>query len=103
VVVGYIGLRVMLYVVEGAYYDYYVYPHVKGSGYSYPELRYAFGQAAILLWSIAGLLTAVFAARCALFRSGEKWAARSAIGFALGFVLLVVGLFAGMALRDFGF
>ncbi|HEY6305140.1 MAG TPA: hypothetical protein VI488_01620 [Candidatus Angelobacter sp.] len=55
IAVGYIGLRVMLNVIDDAYYDYYFYPHMKGAEYTYPELRYAFGQAAILLWSVAGL------------------------------------------------
>jgi hypothetical protein len=92
----------MAHVIEGAYYDYYVYPRIKGAEYSYPELRYTFGQVAIFLWSLLGLGAAALAARCALFRTQSKWVARSAIAFALGFVLLVVGLVVGMAVRDFG-
>ena len=103
IAVGYVGLRVMLSVVEGAYYDYFLYPRIKGAEYIYPELRYSFGQAAILLWSLAGVCTAALAGRCALFRTGGKWAARFALAFAFGFVLLVVGFIAGMAIRDFGF
>lgn len=71
--------------------------------YIYPELRYAFGQAAILFWALAGLCTAAVAGRCVLFRKGAKWAARSTIAFALGFVLLVVAFVAGPAMRDLGF
>jgi len=89
----------MLSVIYGAYYDYYFYPRLKGGEYIYPELRSALGQVAILVWSIAGLLTAALAGRCALFRTGTKWAARSFIGFALGWVLLDVGFVIGVAMR----
>ena len=101
-VIGYVAIRVMLYVTESFYYDFHVYPQEKGAEYNYPELRYTVGQVAIFLWSVLGLTAATFAARNALFRTPAKWAARSVIAFALGFVLLVVGLIAGMALRDFG-
>jgi hypothetical protein len=100
---GYIGVWVTLHVGEGAYYDYYLYPRIKGAEYTYPELRYTLGQAAMLIWSLTGVYTAALAGRCTLFRSGAKWAARSAIAFALGFILLVVGSVAGMAMRDLGF
>ena len=103
VAVGYVSMRVMLFVTEDAYYVYHVYPQTKGAEYNYPELRYSIGQAAIFLWSVVGLCTAVLAARCGLLRTPAKWAARSAVAFALGLVLLVLGFIAGMAIRDFGF
>jgi hypothetical protein len=92
IALGYVGLCVTIQIIEGGYYDYYLYPRLKGAEYIYPELRYTFGQAAILLWSLAGLCTAVLAARCALLRTDAKWAARSALAFVLGLVLLVAGL-----------
>jgi hypothetical protein len=100
--IGYVAMRVMLYVTEGFYYDFHVYPREKGAEYNYPELRYTLGQVAIFLWSVVGLAAAVFVARCALFRTPARWAARSVIAFALGFVLLVIGLIAGMSLRSLG-
>jgi uncharacterized membrane protein len=102
IVIGYVAVRVTLSVIDDTYYDYYVYPRLKGAEYVYPELRYAVGQVAILIWSIAGLLTAALAGRCALFQTGTKWAARFFIGFALGWVLLAVGFVAGVAMRDLG-
>jgi hypothetical protein len=93
----------MLFAAEDAYYIYYVYPNAKGAEYNYPELRYTFGELAIFVWSVVGVSTAVLAARCACFRTQPKWAARSVIAFALGFVLLVLGFLVGMAMRDFGF
>jgi len=103
IAVGYIGLWVMVHVIQGAYYDYYQYPRMKGAEYSYPELRYSIGQAAILLWSLLGLCAAALAGRYALFRTGGKWAGRSALAFAVGFVVLVVGFIVGAVMRDFGF
>ena len=103
ITIGYVGLWVMVRVIEEAYYDYYLYPRIKGAEYSYPELRYSFGQAAILLWSLAGLCTAALTARRVFVSTETKWAARSAIAIALGFVLLIVGSVAGMAMRDVGF
>jgi hypothetical protein len=100
--IGYVAMRVMVNVAEGFYYDFHVYPQMKGAEYNYPELRYTFGQVAIFLWSVVGLTAAAFAARSALFRTPAKWAARSVITFAFGFIILVVGLIAGMALRKFG-
>lgn len=79
VAIGYIALWVMVNVIEQAYYDYYFYPRMKGAEYTYPELRYTFGQAATLLWSVLGLCTAALAGRCALLRTGVSWAARSLI------------------------
>ena len=46
-------MRVMLYVTEGQYHDFHVYPQMKGAECNYPELRYTFGQVAIFhcrLW-----------------------------------------------------
>ena len=103
VAIGYIAAWAILRVGQGAYYDYYLYPRIKGAEYIYPELRYTLGQAAILIWSLTGAYTAVLAAGCALFGRHTKWAARFAIAFALGFVLLVAGFVAGTAVRDFGF
>jgi hypothetical protein len=102
IAVAYIGVRVMFWVLEDAYYNYYLYPQIKGAEYNYPELRYTFGQVAIFLWSFMGLCTAALVGRCTLLRTEDKWAARSAIAFVLGFVLLVVGFVAGMAMRDSG-
>jgi len=93
----------MLFLVDDAYYIYHVYPQAKGAEFKLPELRYTFGQVAAFLWSVLGMCTAVLAARCSFFRTQAKWAARSLIAFALGFVLLVVGFVVGMAMRDFGF
>ena len=103
IAVGYLGLWVMAHTVEGAYYDYYVYPRIKGADYIYPELRYSFGQAAILLWSLLGLCAAALVGRYALMRTGGKWAGRSVLAFGLGFVVLVLGFIVGVAVRDFGF
>jgi hypothetical protein len=100
--IGYIAVRTLLFVAEDAYYVYEVYPKEKGAEYSYPELRYTFGQIAIFLWSLVGLCTAVLTARSAFFCREHKWAARSLLAFALGFVLLVLGFIGGMAMRDFG-
>ena len=102
-VIAFVAMRVLLILTAGLYYDFHAYPKMKGAEYDYPELRYTFGQIAIFLWSIMGLTTAVLVARCALFRTTARCAARSFIAFALGFVLLAVGLIAGMALRNFGF
>ena len=98
----YIAVRTLLFVTSDAYYTVHVYPKEKGAEYSYPELRYTFGQIAIFVWSVVGLFAAVLTARCALFRTQQKWAARSVMAFALGFILLLVGFMAGMAMRDFG-
>jgi hypothetical protein len=99
--IGYIAVRTLLFLADDANYVYHVYPQEKGAEYDYPELRYTFGQIAIFLWSVVGLCTAVLTARSALFRTQQKWAARSVIAFALVFVLLVFGFMVGMAMRDF--
>ena len=103
ITIGYVGAWVMLRVGERAYYDYYLYPRIKGAEYIYPELRYTVGQAAILIWSLMGVCSAALAGRCAWFGTEARWAARSAIAFALGFALLVAGFVAGTAMRDLGF
>ena len=100
---GYLGLWVLAHTVEDAYYDYYLYPRIKGAEYIYPELRYSLAQAAILLWSLIGLCAAALLGRYLLLRTGGKWAGRSVLAFALGFVVLVLGFIAGAAMRDFGF
>src|SRR6266478_2079118 len=87
IAIGYISVWVMLHIGEVAYYDYYLYPRIKGDEYTYPELRYTLGQVAILIWSLTGVFTATLAGRCALFCREARWAARSAIAFALGFIL----------------
>jgi len=89
-------VRSLVFVGQDAYYVYHAYPREKGTGYIYPELRYTFGQIAIFLWSAFGVFTALLTAR------SHKCASRSILAFALGFVLLVVGFVAGMAMMDFG-
>ena len=100
--IGYIAVRTLLVIGQDAYYVYHVYPKEKGDEYIYPEVRYTLGQIAIFLWSLVGLCAAVFTARCALVRTEHKWAARSILAFVFAFVLLVLGVIAGTAMRHFG-
>jgi formate hydrogenlyase subunit 3/multisubunit Na+/H+ antiporter MnhD subunit len=99
VVIGYISIRVFAFVAEDGYYNYYLYPRLKGTEYIFPELRYTFGQIAILVWSVVGICAAVFLVKDFASKGQHRWTVPLVIGFALGVVLLVVGSVIGAALR----
>ncbi len=79
--IGYIAVRTLLFAAEDSYYVYEVYPKEKGAEYSYPELRYTFGQIAIFLWSLVGLCTAVLTSPVSIFVQGAQVGRSFASGF----------------------
>jgi hypothetical protein len=99
VLIGYISIRVFAFVAEDGYYNYYLYPRLKGKEYIFPELRYTFGQIAILGWAVVGICAAVLLVKDLASKAQHRWTVALVIGFAWGFVLLVVGFVIGAALR----
>jgi hypothetical protein len=99
ITLGYLTASWMLSLIYQGYNYYYFYPRFKGG--EYPPFRYTFVLAAVVLWLAVGLWTASLAGRCALFRKGANLAARSLIVFMIVFVLLIVGVIGGVAVRFF--
>lgn len=99
VVIGFISIRVFAFVLEDGYYNYYLYPRFKGKEYIFPELRYTFGQIAILMWSVVGICAALFLVKNFTSKRQHRWTVPLLIGFIFGFVLLVVGFVIGTSLR----
>jgi hypothetical protein len=94
--IGLVSLFLFSITVQNVYLEYLVYPREKaGDGYSYPQLRYAVFDTALLLWCLDGF------AACGLSlwssfseRSIAGWTYRTIVlYFALFGVLLAGGIF----------
>jgi hypothetical protein len=97
-----VSARVLWLIVPDAYYVYYVFPRVKDA-YIYPELRHTFGQLAIFVWCLLGLISSILLfGGVALKRDIRGWTIRSLMSFVALFVVLVLGIVAGGWLRDLG-
>jgi len=100
--IGLISARVLWLMAPDAYYVYYLFPRVKDS-YIYPELRYTFGQLAIFIWCLLGLVSSVLLFRSiALKRNIRGWTLRCLGLFVALFVVLALVIVAGGWLRVYG-
>ncbi len=98
VIVTVVSVWAAYLVLNDAYYSFIFYPRAKGAEYTFPEYRYIFGQACILIWSLWGVATAGL---LWLRVSGRehRWTSKAVKGFLAGFVLFAVGMVVGMSLR----
>jgi len=96
----------MLYtILQGAYWDYYLYPKLKAAdGYIYPQLRYTVFDVVVILWCIVG-----FSACALLFQNALKrraiagWSYRTTLAFVIILGILVIGVAFGSCIRSMGF
>ena len=93
-----LGLR-----LEGAYYEYWVFPREKDD-YIYPQLRYIIVDTVLLLWCINGLVFSVASVRSSsTFRGGSGWPLRALLIYAVLFVFLILGGILMMVARSNGY
>lgn len=91
--IGLVSIFLLSLAVPGAYTDYLVYPMEKGDNI-YPELRYTFFDAGLLLWCVDGLVVSGLAVSSALANlrvSVWLWGTL-AIYFALFIALILSGI-----------
>ena len=95
IAIGSISLFIFSITVQNAYLEYFVYPKEKAAdGYSYPQLRYAFFDALLLLWCLDGFAASGLSLWCAISkRSIEGWTYRS---IAIYLVLFAATIMAGL-------
>jgi hypothetical protein len=91
--IGLVSMFLLSVTVRSDYIDYLVYPKEKGDNI-YPELRYTFFDAGLLLWCVDGLVMSGLAASSALAnRKVSVWFWRTlAIYFALFLALILGGI-----------
>jgi uncharacterized membrane protein YidH (DUF202 family) len=92
-------------ILQGAYWDYYLYPKLKAAeGYIYPQLRYTIFDVVVILWCLVGL------AACGLLfqnvfkrRTIGGWSYRTTLAFIIIFGILIIGAAFGSCIRSMGF
>ncbi len=104
IVIGSISLFLFSITVQNAYLEYLVYPKEKAAdGYSYPQLRYAFFEALLLLWCLDGFAASGLSLWCALSkRSVAGWTYRSIVIYLVLFAAIIVGGLLMIAARSRG-
>ena len=89
--------------LEGAYYEYWVFPREKDD-YIYPQLRYTIFDVVLLLWCISGLVFSVSSIRGAFtFRSLSRWPFRALLIYSACFVFLILGGILMLVARSRGY
>jgi hypothetical protein len=104
VTVGLVSIFLLSVTVLNDFMEYLVFPKVKAAdNYIYPELRYTFFDAGLLLWCVDGLVVSGLAASSALVnRITSVWFYRTlTIYFAL-FAVLILGGILMMQARSHG-
>jgi hypothetical protein len=85
------------------YFDYWILPKVKDA-YIYPQLRYTFFDAVLILWCLDGLVACIMCVHSATAsRSITGWPLRTLTVYFVLFVVLVVGGSLMLAARHHGY
>jgi hypothetical protein len=103
-IIGPVSAWLLLLNSTRIYYEYYLYPRMKGPDlYIYPQWRYTIFDLVLVAWCADGIVASVLLFRSVILgRNIEGWAGRSTVLFFLGLGLLVGGAVFGTWLRSMG-
>ena len=92
-------------ILQGAYWDYYLYPKLKAAdGYIYPQLRYTVFDVVVILWCIVGFSACAFLFQNVLKRRAiAGWSYRTTLAFVIILGILIIGVAFGSCIRSMGF
>jgi len=103
VVIGLVSSFLLYVTLFRDYFDYWILPKMKDA-YIYPQLRYTFFDAALILWCLDGLVTCVLCVQAATAsRSTSGWLFRMLTVYFVLFVILLVGGILMLAARRHGY
>ena len=102
-VIGLVSSFLLYVTLFRDYFDYWVLPKVKDA-YIYPQLRYTFFDATLILWCLDGLVACVLCVQAATAsRSISGWPLRILTVYSVLFVILLAGGILMLAARRHGY
>jgi hypothetical protein len=85
------------------YFDYWILPRMKYA-YIYPQLRYRFFDAILILWCLDGLIVCIFCVQAATgSRSFSGWRLKALIAYFVLMAVLIAGGTLMLAARRHGY
>jgi hypothetical protein len=103
--VGPISGSTLYTILQGAYWDYYLYPKLKAADrYIYPQLRYTIYDVVVILWCLIGLAACVLLILNVMKRRTiAGWSYTTTLAFVIMFGILIIGAAFGSCIRSMGF